>query len=55
MSLTYYSPAKINIFFKVISKREDGYHDIASLYQAISLADLLCIKKSKKDNTLHQQ
>jgi len=49
MSLTYYSPAKINLFFKVISKREDGYHDIASLYQAISLADLLCIKKAKKD------
>jgi len=49
MSLTFYSPAKINLFFKVISKREDGYHDIASLYQAISLADLLCIKKAKKD------
>lgn len=50
MNLTFYSPAKVNLFFKVISKREDGYHNIASLYQAISLSDLLCFKKSKKDN-----
>lgn len=49
MSLTFYSPAKVNLFFKVISKREDGYHNIASLYQAISLSDLLCFKKAKKD------
>jgi 4-diphosphocytidyl-2-C-methyl-D-erythritol kinase len=50
MSLTFYSPAKVNLFFKVISKREDGYHNIASLYQAISLADLLSFKKSKTDS-----
>ncbi len=50
MTLTFYSPAKVNLFFKVISKRKDGYHNIASLYQAISLADLLCFKKAKKDS-----
>lgn len=46
---TYLSPAKVNLFFKVLSKRKDGYHNIASLYQVISLFDLISIKKSKVD------
>lgn len=31
------APAKINIYFRVGALREDGYHDVASLYQAVSL------------------
>ncbi|NGX41424.1 MAG: 4-diphosphocytidyl-2-C-methyl-D-erythritol kinase [Candidatus Anoxychlamydiales bacterium] len=50
MSLTFYSPAKVNLFFKVLSKRKDGYHNIFSLYQAISLVDHLFINKAKKDS-----
>jgi 4-diphosphocytidyl-2-C-methyl-D-erythritol kinase len=50
MQFTFFSPAKVNLFIKVISKRKDGYHDIASLYQAISLADLLYLKKKAKDS-----
>ena len=38
-ALSLLSPAKINLFFRVLSKRDDGYHEIASLYQAISLFD----------------
>ena len=49
MSLTLYSPAKVNLFFKVLSKRKDGYHNIFSLYQTISLVDHFFIKKAKKD------
>jgi len=33
------SPAKVNLFLKVLRKREDGYHDIATLMQRISLFD----------------
>ena len=33
------SPAKINLHLKVLRKREDGYHDIATLMQRISLYD----------------
>lgn len=44
-----FSPAKINLFFRVLKKREDGYHEIASLYQAISLGDFLEITLSNKD------
>ena len=33
--------AKINLTLEVISKREDGYHEIASVVQAINLCDIL--------------
>jgi 4-diphosphocytidyl-2-C-methyl-D-erythritol kinase len=35
------SPAKVNLFFRVLSKRTDNFHEIASLYQAIGLCDTL--------------
>ena len=46
----FFSPAKVNLFFKVLFKRKDGYHEIASLYQAINLGDLLSIKLSNEDH-----
>ncbi len=33
------SPAKVNLYLKVLRKRPDGYHEIASLMQKIDLAD----------------
>jgi 4-diphosphocytidyl-2-C-methyl-D-erythritol kinase len=33
------SPAKVNLYLKVLRKRPDGYHEIASLMQKIALAD----------------
>ncbi len=33
------SPAKVNLFLKVLRKRSDGYHDILSIMQRISLYD----------------
>lgn len=35
------SPAKINLHLRVLRRREDGYHDIATLMQQISLYDEL--------------
>ncbi|GJQ12096.1 hypothetical protein GpartN1_g3887.t1 [Galdieria partita] len=40
----YESPAKINLFLRILGKRKDGYHNIASLMQAISLRDTLYFK-----------
>jgi len=40
-SLSVKSPAKINWFLKVIGKRDDGYHNITSMMQCISLYDTL--------------
>jgi 4-diphosphocytidyl-2-C-methyl-D-erythritol kinase len=39
--ITRLSPAKINLVLKVLRRREDGYHDILSLMQAVSLCDEL--------------
>jgi 4-diphosphocytidyl-2-C-methyl-D-erythritol kinase len=43
-SLTLRAPAKINWFLKVTGKRDDGYHNIISLMQCISLYDDLILE-----------
>lgn len=48
-NLSLFSPAKLNLFFRVLSKRDDGYHEIASLMQAISLGDRLYFERSDRD------
>jgi hypothetical protein len=40
-SLTLFSPCKINLFLRILRKREDGYHDLASLFQAVGFGDTL--------------
>ncbi len=42
------TPAKINWALSVLRKREDGYHDIISLLQAIDLYDTLIFEESEK-------
>lgn len=44
--LALFAPAKINWFLNVLSKRKDGYHDISSLMQCITLADTLGFEPS---------
>eukprot|EP00527_Entomoneis_sp_CCMP2396_P008704 CAMPEP_0198136878 /NCGR_PEP_ID=MMETSP1443-20131203/441_1 /TAXON_ID=186043 /ORGANISM="Entomoneis sp., Strain CCMP2396" /LENGTH=342 /DNA_ID=CAMNT_0043798165 /DNA_START=80 /DNA_END=1105 /DNA_ORIENTATION=- len=39
--LSLFSPCKINLFLRIIRKREDGFHDLASLFQAIGFGDNL--------------
>ncbi|KAL4302143.1 hypothetical protein GQ457_10G007010 [Hibiscus cannabinus] len=39
--LTLFSPCKINVFLRITSKREDGYHDLASLFHTVSLGDII--------------
>ncbi len=40
------APAKINLTLSIVSKREDGYHNINSVMQTISLFDDVKIKKT---------
>ena len=40
------SYAKINLSLDVVSKREDGYHNIASIMQRIDIYDEMEIEKS---------
>lgn len=48
-TLTLFSPAKINFFLRVLNKRSDGYHSIASLMQTIDLSDILYFTRSDED------
>jgi len=45
--LTSLAPAKINLVIEVLSKRDDGYHEIRSLIQTISLHDILSFELAK--------
>ena len=47
--MRYHSPAKLNLFFRVLYRRSDGYHQIASLFQAIDLFDYLSIEPAPRD------
>lgn len=40
--------AKINLTLDITSKREDGYHNIDSIMQSISIADVVQVRKSDK-------
>lgn len=39
-----HTPAKLNLFFELLRKREDGYHEIESLMVPISLCDTLVLE-----------
>lgn len=40
--------AKINVFLRVLSSREDGYHDLESLVVPISLADRVTVRPADR-------
>lgn len=46
------APAKLNLFFEVLSLRADGFHEIVSLAAPISLYDTLTIETQADDETL---
>ncbi|MDP1879858.1 MAG: 4-(cytidine 5'-diphospho)-2-C-methyl-D-erythritol kinase [Parachlamydiaceae bacterium] len=47
---TYFSPAKINLYLKVVAKRLDGFHELSTLMQTISLGDFLHIELADTDS-----
>ena len=38
-TLVLNSPAKINIYLKILKRRSDGYHKLESAFQLINLYD----------------
>jgi len=42
------APAKINLTLEILSKRPDGFHNIQSIMQTISLYDYITIKNTNK-------
>ena len=49
-SITIKSPAKVNLFLRVTGRRDDGFHEIYSLFQPISLYDELTVETSDGDS-----
>lgn len=46
------APGKVNLCLKVIGKREDGYHDIETIFERISLCDELEITLAENKTTI---
>lgn len=52
MSLTVFSPAKINLFLHITAKRSDGYHDLQSVFRAIDFGDVLSFELAPSQTSL---
>ena len=49
--IRYKSPAKLNLFLNIINKRNDGYHNIQSVFHLIDLFDYLTFSQ-RVDNKI---
>ena len=45
------APAKINLGLKVLPKRQDGFHEIESIFSTVGFADEIIVKPEGKKNT----
>ena len=53
-TIKIYSPAKLNLFLKIINKRKDGFHNIRSGVTLVNLYDIITIEKSDKTNISYE-
>ena len=44
--------AKINLYLRVLSKREDGYHEIETLFERVSIFDSISIELAASSTTI---
>lgn len=51
ISVKEYAYAKINLYLDVLSKREDGFHEIKTIMHTVSLADELTVSLSPAERT----
>lgn len=50
--LIYRAPAKVNLVLEVLGRRADGYHELALVFQALSLEDELEVRPADSDVTV---
>ena len=43
------SPCKLNLFLRILGRRPTGFHDLASLFQAISFSDYMHFSRLPDD------
>jgi len=48
MHITCKAPAKVNLYLEIAGKRDDGYHDIITIMQMVSLFDVISIRSLKR-------
>lgn len=48
-SLLLSSPAKLNLYLDVLGRRPDGYHELLTLFERISLYDTICLTEIQTD------
>lgn len=53
-SLQLFSPAKINLFLRILRRRPDGYHDLASLFHTVGFGDSLYLEVLPESATRDQ-
>jgi 4-diphosphocytidyl-2-C-methyl-D-erythritol kinase len=50
MTLELLTPAKINLGLEVVRRRDDGYHDIATVFQTVSVFDRIRVSLSTSND-----
>lgn len=48
MRIEAVAPAKINLLLRVLHRREDGYHELETIFQRLDLADHLLIEQARE-------
>ena len=52
MTLKCKAYAKINLYLEVVGKRENGYHDLVTVMQSVSLADILTFTRREGEGVV---
>ncbi|MBF0216163.1 MAG: 4-(cytidine 5'-diphospho)-2-C-methyl-D-erythritol kinase [Candidatus Omnitrophica bacterium] len=50
--MEFKAPAKVNLYLKVLAKRPDGYHDIETVFEKISLFDIVSVEATSKKTVI---
>ena len=48
-SLTVHAPAKLNLVLDVLGKRKDGFHELRTIFERISLSDQITLTRNKSN------
>ena len=48
MEVTVRAPAKINLTLDAVGRRDDGYHLIESVMQAVDLFDIVTVRRTRE-------
>ncbi len=52
VSLTLFSPAKINLYLRIVGKRTDGYHELETVMLPLDFGDQIALRSHKTRLTL---